>query len=49
MANEPHGRAPAVVLEDLAGAVMGTDAADEAGVARLIAIFDELAAAGDPT
>ena len=48
MANEPHGRAPAVVLEDLAGAVMGTDAADEAGVARLIAIFDELAAAGDP-
>ena len=49
MANEPHGRAPALILEDLAGAVMGTDAADEAGVARLIAMLEELAATGEPS
>ncbi len=53
MANEPHGacgphgRTPAVILEELAGAVMSTDAADEPGVARLLAIFDELAASQD--
>src|SRR5512143_3036276 len=47
MANEPHGRAPALILEDLAAAVMGTDAADEAGVARLLAMLEELAATGE--
>ena len=38
-------RSAAAVLEDLAVAVMSVDAADESGVARLIALFDELALA----
>ncbi len=54
MANEPHGtcdphgRAPASILEELAGAVMSTEATDEAGVERMLALFDELAATRDP-
>jgi two-component system chemotaxis sensor kinase CheA len=45
---DPHGRAPASILEELAGAVMSTDASDGAGVDRLLALLDELAATQDP-
>src|SRR6266568_2232475 len=43
---EVPGRAPAVVLEELAAAVMSADAADEEAVGRLLALLDELAATG---
>ena len=45
---DPHGRAPASILEELAGAVMSTDASDGAGVDRLLALLDELTATQDP-
>jgi two-component system, chemotaxis family, sensor kinase CheA len=38
-------RTPTTILEDLAVGVMSVDAADEAGVSRLITLFDELALA----
>ncbi|HUK66234.1 MAG TPA: chemotaxis protein CheA [Anaeromyxobacteraceae bacterium] len=40
-----HQRTAAVILEELAAAVMSVDAADEPGVSALIELFEELAAA----
>jgi two-component system chemotaxis sensor kinase CheA len=42
----PQGRPPQAIIEELAVGVMATQASDEAGVARLIALFDELVTAG---
>jgi two-component system, chemotaxis family, sensor kinase CheA len=50
MANEVHGNAlaAAALLEELAVAVMSTDAADEGAVKKLLALLDALAATTHP-